>query len=390
MKRLQYRGLYFICFLVLTSVVGCENSKPPMAEPPPPPVTVSLPVAKDVTDYDEYEGRITAIPIVEVRARVRGHLVKINFEDGQIVKQGDLLFEIDPRTYQADLQGAEAQKSAADAAHKVAEATAQRDARLVGTGAVSRQDYEVSVGKQAVSLADIRKAEAAIARAKLDLEFTKITAPISGKIGKAQVDVGNLVNASGGETLLTTITAVDPIYVYFNVDERALLRYRRDPNRNKERKEGITLKDLKIPVEIALEGESDYPHKGVLDFADNRVDPKTGTIQVRGVFANADRLLDSGMRARVRVPVSAPYKALLVTDRAIGTDQDLKYVYVVNAEKVAKRRDVKLGRFKDGLRVIEKGLQPDEQVIVNGIQSVRPEMKVDPKLSEMPVLKPGS
>jgi RND family efflux transporter MFP subunit len=378
--------------LLLLGLLGCEAAKPPMAETPPPAVTVSQPVVRDVIDYDEYEGRIAAIaaiPTVEVRARVRGHLIKIHFQDGQIVKENDLLFEIDPRTYEAELEGANALKAAADAAQKLWQATEARDSRLVGSGAVSRQEYDVTVGKLAVSQADVRKAEAEIARAKLDLDFTKVKAPITGKISRAQVDVGNLVNAGGGETLLTTITSVDPIYVYFNVDERALLRYRRAFEKGNQKPEG-RLKELKIPVEVALEGEQGYPHKGLLDFADNRVDPKTGTIQVRGVLPNPNSILDAGMRARVRIPVSEPYKALLITDRAIGTDQNIKYVYVVDSDNVAKRRDVQLGRMKDGLRVIEKGLQPGDQVIVNGIQSVRPEMKVDPKPSEMPGQKAGA
>src|SRR5262249_50036558 len=320
---------------------GWGAANPPMAETPPPAVTVSQPVARDVIDYDDYEGRIAAIPTVEVRARVRGHLVKINFQDGQIVKEKQLLFEIDPRTYQAELEGANSLKAAADAALKLWQATEARDGRLVGTGVVSRQEYDVTVGKLGVSQADVRKAEAEVARAKLNLDFTKIHAPITGKISRAQVDVGNLINAGGGDTLLTTITSVDPIYVYFNVDERALLRYRREFRKTNEEQKG-NLKDLKVPVEVALEGEEGFPHKGVLDFAENRVDPSTGTIQVRGVLPNPNRILDAGMRARIRIPVSQPYKALLITDRAIGTDQGLKYVYVVDSDNLAKRRDVQL------------------------------------------------
>jgi multidrug efflux system membrane fusion protein len=374
--------------LILSIMLGCDTAKPPIAESPPPAVTVSQPVVREVIDYDDYEGRIAAIPTIEVRARVRGYLDKIHFQDGEIVKKDALLFEIDPRPYKAELEGAEAQKAAAEAAFKLAQATAERDLKLASTGAVSRQELDVSLGKQGVSQAEVRKADAAIARTKLDLDFAKITAPITGKIGRAQVDVGNLVNAGGGETLLTTITSVDPIYVYFNVDERALLRYRREFRKSKG-KQMESLKELKIPVEVALEGEEGYPHKGVLDFAENRVDPKTGTIQARGVLPNAKGIIDAGMRARVRVPVSEPYKALLITDRAVGTDQNLKYVYVVDAEHVAKRRDIQLGRIKDGLRVIEKGLEPGDQVIVNGIQSVRPELKVDPKPSEMPGAQAG-
>lgn len=375
-------------FVLITGVLlGC-NTAVPVVETPPPAVTVSQPVLRDIIDYDEYEGRIAAIPMVEVRARVRGQLISVKFEDGQIVKKDDLLFEIDPRTYKAELDGMEAQKAAAEAAYKLAQATVRRDEKLMHTpGAISQQEYEIDLGKLGVSKAEVTKATAGIERTKLDLDFTKIKAPITGKISRAQVDVGNLVNAGGGDTLLTTITSIDPIYVYLNVDERALSRYLRDRpgQKNKDDKGGQeSLKERKIPVEVGLEGEEGFPHKGLLDFADNKVDSSTGTIQLRGVLPNPKKLLASGMRARVRIPVSEPHKVLMVTDRAIGTDQNLKYVYVVDADHVAKRRDVQLGLLKEGLRVIEKGLEPGDQVIVNGIQSVRPEMKVDPKPSEMP------
>jgi RND family efflux transporter MFP subunit len=371
--------------VVLAAVLsGCDTT-PPVAETPPPPVSVSQPLLREVIDYDDYEGRIAAIPTIEVRARVRGHLIKINFQDGQMVKEGDLLFEIDPRPYKADLDGAESQKAAAEASHRLARATAERDRRLAATGAVSRQDLDVSLGKEAVSLADVRKAEAAIGRVKLDLDYTKITAPITGKAGRAQVDVGNLVNTGGGETLLTTIASVDPMYVYFDVPERALLRYRqhfrKSPNSSGAEP---SVKDLKIPVHVGLEGEEGYPRKGVIDFADNRVNPGTGTIQVRGVLDNPKRILDAGMRARVRVPVSDPHKALMVTERAVGTDQGRKFVYVVNDQNVVERRDVRLDRLSDGLQVVREGVKPEDWVIVNGIQRVRDGAKVEPKRVSMP------
>jgi multidrug efflux system membrane fusion protein len=210
-------------------------------------------------------------------------------------------------------------------------------------------------------------------------------APIDGRASRTQVSVGNLVSA-GGEAVLTTITSIDPMYVYFDVDERAMLRYRRV-----FRKENVdagaaqpTVKDLKIPVAVALEGEDGYPHQGVLDFADNRVNPSTGTIQVRGVVPNPKRILDAGMRARVRIPIGDPHKSLLVTERAVGNDQGRKFLYVVNDQDVVERRDVKLDRVVDGLQIIADGLKPDDWVIVNGIQRVRDAMKVAPKRGPMP------
>ena len=378
---------WFVRLFALVGLLpaGCGSGNPPVAESPPPAVTVSSPVEREVVDYDAYEGRIAAIQSVEVRARVRGHLVKVSFQDGQMVKEGDPLFEIDPRPYKASLDAAEAQKASAEASLALAKAEYDRAYGLVRKNAASREELDVWTAKQATATAERQKALAAVEQAKLDLEYTKIAAPINGKISRSLVDVGNLVNAGGGETLLTTITSVDPMYVYFNVDERSLLRYRRAFHKDKAEKDTeVPIKDLKIPIEVALEGERGYPHEGVIDFADNRVDPGTGTFQVRGVLPNPRRLLDAGMRARVRVPVSDKYKALLVTDRAIATDQNVKYLYVVDANNVAKRRDVQLGRMIDDLRVIEKGLNPGDQVIINGIQRVRPEMTVDPKPGKTP------
>jgi RND family efflux transporter MFP subunit len=362
-----------------------------VAETPPPPVSVSQPLVRDVIDQDDYEGRIAAVESVEVRARVRGHLVKVNFHDGQMVKQDDLLFEIDDRPYKATVDAAEAEKAGADASLELAKKEYTRAVSLLRANAASREEVDVWTGKQAVAKAGQLKAQAAVERAKLDLDFTKIVAPIHGKTSRTQVTVGNLVNAGNGETLLTTIASVDPMYVYFDVDERALLRYRRH-FRKGQNEDGAepSVKDLKIPVNVALEGEEGYPHKGVLDFADNRVNPGTGTIQVRGTLPNPKRILDGGMRARVRVPVSDPNKSLMITERAIGTDQGRKFIYVVNDQNVVERRDVVLGRLSDGLQVVQKGVKPEEWVIVNGIQRVRDGAKVEPKRVPMPGTTPES
>jgi RND family efflux transporter MFP subunit len=346
---------------------------------------VSQPLFREVIDYDDYEGRIAAVQTEEVRARVRGHLDKVNFQDGQIVKEGDLLFEIDPRPYQAGVDAAEAKKAAADASLELANKEHARTQSLVRTGAASREELDVWIGKQGVAKAERLKALADVEQAKLDLGFTKIAAKTNGKTSRTQVTVGNLVNAGGGETLLTTITSVDPMYVYFDVDERALLRYKQHFRKGPgEGGAEPSVKDLKIPVYVGLEGEAGYPHKGVIDFADNRVNPSTGTIQVRGVLPNTKRILDSGMRARVRIPVSDPHKSLMITERAVGTDQGRKFVYVVNDQNVAERRDVQLGRLSDGLQVVPEGLKPEDLVVVNGIQRVRDGAKVEPKRIPMP------
>jgi multidrug efflux system membrane fusion protein len=373
-------------FLVLTSVLsGCGPTAPPVADTPPPPVTVSQPVVRNVTDHDEYEGRIAAAEKVEVRARVRGHLTKVNFQAGQMVKANDLLYEIDPRTYKAALDAAQAQQKAAEAALQFARAEYNRTRYLASKGAASREEVDTWVAKEAVANGDVLKAKAAVEEAQLDVDFTKVTAAINGKMSRTLVDVGNLVNGQGGETLLTTLVSVEPMYVYFNVDERSLLRYRRSGLKDREAAGSEpSFKELKIPVEVALEGETDYPHKGVLDFANNRVNPSTGTIQVRGVLTGAGRLFDDGLRARVRVPVGSPHEVVMITERALGNDQGRKFVYVVNGQDTVERRDVTPDRVVDGLLVVREGLKPDEWVIVNGIQRVRDGMKVQPKRGPMP------
>lgn len=371
-----------ICGIVLA---GCGESAPPVASLPPPPVTVSLPIVRTIVDYDQYEGRIEAVEKVDIRARVRGYLTKVDFQDGQLVKEGDLLFEIDPRPYQATLDQYEAQAAQHEAGVKLAEVEYQRYEQLLKTKAASKSDYDKALGLRDEAVAGLAAARASIEQAKLDLGFTKIASPITGKVGRRLIDIGNLIDPTSAETPLTTIVSVDPIHVLFNVDERSMMRYRsnkRDIPRSDN--EVPTIKDLKIPVYVGLDGEEGFPHEGMLDFTDNKVNPSTGTILVRGVLANPTRILDDGMRARVRVPVSEPREAIQVTERAIGTDQGLKFVYVVNDKNVVERRDVVLGRVVDGLQVVESGIQPTDKIIVNGIQRVRDAMTVQPIEGPMP------
>jgi RND family efflux transporter MFP subunit len=371
--------------ITLMFQLGCGDIKPPVAETPPPPVTVSQPVVREVVEKDDYEGRLAAVETVEVRARVRGHLKSVDFQDGQIVKKGDLLFEIDPRTYQAAMDAAKALLAGAEASLDLATKEYKRALSLFQSRAASREEVDVWTGKQAVAKAEKLKAQAAVEQAQLDLDFTRIVAPIMGKASRTQVTVGNLVNAGGGETLLTTIASIDPMYVYFDIDERALLYYRKSFRKGPGKDGGEpALKELKIPISVGLEGEEGFPHQGVVDFADNRINPSTGTIQVRGVLPNDKRILDAGMRARVRVTIGNPRKSLMITERAVGTDQSLRFVYIVNDQKVVERRDVKLGRLSDGLQVVEEGLKPEDWVIVNGIQRVRDGAKVEPKRVPMP------
>jgi RND family efflux transporter MFP subunit len=367
----------FLCHLgglvILSSLLsGCDSSVP-VAETPPPTVSVSQPITRDIVDYDDYEGRIAAVETVEVRARVRGHLIKVSFQDGQIVPEGALLFEIDPRPYKAAVDAAQAQLAAADASMELATKEYRRAASLLRSNAASREEVDVWLGKQGVAKGEQLKAKAALEQAQLDLDFTKVTAPIRGKAGRPLVSVGNLVNTGGGETLLTTIVSMDPMYVYFDVNERALLRYRNQYRKSASDKDAArpSIKELKIPIQVGLEGEARFPHEGVIDFADNRVNPSTGTIQVRGVVPNPKGILDAGMRARVRVLIGDPHKTLMITDRAVGTDQGRKFVYIVNDKDVAERKDVKLGRVDEGLQVVEDGVKPQDWIVVNGIQRVR-------------------
>jgi RND family efflux transporter MFP subunit len=331
---------------------------------------------------------MAAVEEVEVRARVRGYLIKINFTEGAEVKQGEVLFEIDPRPFQAELDAAKGQVAQWEAKLTRAEADVARNERLLPKGAASQKDLDTAIADRGEARAAIQSARAQVERAALDVEFTKVTAPIDGRVSRAQVTKGNLVNASAGEaTLLTTIVAVNPMYVYFDVDERALLQYQQAARARAGGSQQIpNVREAKIPVQLGLANEVGFPYAGVIDFADNRVDPQTGTIRVRGMFANTNRIFTPGLFARVRVPVGDKYQAVLVPERAIGTDQGQKYLLAVNDQNVVEYRAVKLGRVHDGLRVIQDGLKSDELVIVNGIQRARPGVTVTPQRTEVTAL----
>jgi RND family efflux transporter MFP subunit len=391
MKRLQ-RGLALVALgAVGLLVAGCDTGEPPLAQSEPPVVTVSQPIEKEITDYDQYTGRIEAAETVDVRARVRGELVGIHFKDGAIVKEGQLLFEIDPRPYKAALDGAKAKKANAEASLDMAKTEYDRTLELVNRKAASARDLSSWLAKRGEAIASVSLSEADIDRANLDMEWTKIKAPITGRISRTQVTKGNLVNVSGSETLLTTIVSVDPVYVYFDVDERSLQLYRE--RRAKEVGEADKDKPPVIPVFMGLITDKDqFPREGVIDFADNKINPATGTIRVRGVFPNKDGQLTPGQFVRVRLPVGEPYKGLLVIDTAIGIDQGQRYVLVVNDKNKAEYRIVRPGRLEGVLRVFppDAGLNPGEWVVVNGVQRVRPGIEVRPERVPMPTLPTGN
>jgi RND family efflux transporter MFP subunit len=363
---------------------GCSSkpSEAPAAEPPP--VAVSHPVEREVTDYADFTSRTAAVDSVELRARVSGYLDRVNFKEGALVNKGDVLFEIDPRTYQAVLKNAEGNLAAAEARVKRTEADFARVERLIVTGAVSREEYDKVVGERGEAVASKASLKAAVERAQLDLGFTKVTAPVSGRVSRYFVTVGNLVQAGDltGGTQLTTIVSVDPMYANFDVDEHTVLRVKQLIREGKAKApyEGI-------PVWLGLANEDGHPHRGTLHFVDNQVNPKTATLRVRGVFPNKDEALSPGYFARVRVPIGVPHKALLVTERALDTDQGQKIVYVVDGDNKVVSRPVRLGALQDGLREITDGLNPGDRVIVNGLQQVRPGLTVEPKLMDRPASK---
>lgn len=362
---------------VASFLVGCGRHAPE-ATPPPPVVSVVVPEARDVVEWDEYIGRLESPETVEVRARVSGYLDKVHFKEGKEVSKGDLLFTIDPRPYQAEFDRAEAEHQRAQTQVALAKNDAERAGRLIATRAISEEDFDTRTKTHDAAMASLKSAKAAMDAARLNLEFTEIRSPIAGRTSRALITEGNLVSggtAGAGATLLTTVVSLDPLYLYGDADERSILKYldlRRQGTRTSAR-------DAQIPAEMALANETGFPHKGHMDFVDNHVDPNTGTLRARGVFSNADHSLSPGFFGRIRIPGSGKYPALLIPDRAVGSDQSVKFVYVVNAENKVEFRPVKLGPMIDGLRVVKDGLKAGEQVVVEGLLRVRPGVVVDAK-----------
>ncbi|MCD9032156.1 efflux RND transporter periplasmic adaptor subunit [Luteimonas sp. Y-2-2-4F] len=360
-------GLALLCAALLAA---CSGHAEPGDAPPPPEVSVAEVVARPVVEWDEYTGRVVAPETVELRPRVSGYVDRVAFEEGDEVRKGDLLFVIDPRPYRATLARAEAQLAQARSQAQLADAQNVRAGELVAVSAISREDFEARDAGASQARAAVRAAEAAVASARLDLQFTEVRSPIDGRAGRAMATAGNLATAD--LTSLTTVVSLDPVHVYFETDEQRYLHYQSLMRNGTRETDGN-------PVRVGLANERGHPHAGRVDFVDNRVDSGTGTIRARAVVPNPDRVFTPGLFARVQLAAGRQREALLIDDRAVLTDQDRKYVYVIGEGDTAQRRDIVPGRVVDGLRVVEEGLAPGDRIIVHGVQKVfMPGMPVRP------------
>jgi RND family efflux transporter MFP subunit len=364
--------------VLLAALCGC--GKGANQAPPPPEVIVAPVLNQRITDWDEYTGRFEAIDMVEVRPRVSGYIDQVLFREGQAVKKGETLVIIDPRPYQADFDRAKAGLALAKAQRELATLEAQRVHKLRNSGAVSQEEYDERVSTLHQQEANVAAAQAAFDAAALNLSFTKVQAPIDGQASRAEVTRGNLVTGgNNGGTLLTTIVSTDPMYVYFEGDEHAYLRYN-ELARAGERPSSRTFAN---PVRVGLANEDGFPHEGRMDFVDNQLNVRTGTIRARAVLDNKEGLFTPGLFARVQLLGASEREAVLIEERAIGTDQTQNFVLVLSADNKVEYRPVQLGRGIQGLRIVSKGLKPGEVIVVNGLQRVRPGTQVSPKRTTM-------
>lgn len=350
--------------LTLAVLAACGSEAQEHGSLAPAQVSVAPVVSRPVAHWDEFTGRIAAVETVELRPRVSGYIESVNFREGQEVKKGDVLFVLDARSYRAELDRAQAELSRARSEAALAGSELARARKLAAEKLISAELLEQRRAATAQAESGVRAAEARVASARLDLEFTQVRAPIDGLAGRALVTTGNL--ASPDATVLTTVVSLDPVHVYFEGDEQTYLRYAESAREAG----GPGARAARNPVRVGLAGEEGYPHEGVLDFLDNHVDPRTGTIRARAVLDNADRRFTPGLFARVQLVDTREREALLVDDKAILTDQDRRYVYIVGANGTAERRDVTLGRIVDGQRVVESGLAAGDQVVVSGVQKI--------------------
>src|SRR6266481_3598652 len=377
MNRIQSRRSILataLVALVLPLLAGCKRVSPPAA-PPPASVTVSQPLQHEVTRWDQYSGYLSSPKTVTVSARVSGLIQEAPFQEGAIVHAGDLLFRIDQRPFQADLDNKKAAVAQAKAMAEKTKADFVRSTELLKAQVIAQSDYDNTKASYGEAAASLSAAEAALETSRLNLEWTDVRAPITGRVSRMNVTVGNLVNGGSGQTTpLTTIVSIDPLYSYINVPESAALRYQE-----------LALKDKKgnvaganVACSLQLANETNFPHQGVIDFVDNQVDVNTGTQQIRCTFPNPTTILTPGLFALTRIPASGRYPALLIPDAAVNTDQNERYLLIVGANNVVQQRPVKLGALFGTLRSITDGLKPGERVIVNGMQSAQAGARVIP------------
>ena len=375
-----FRAARFIAssgFAVLagSSVITHAAAADAAAKPPAPKVTVASVEEKLITEFEEITGHVDSVETVELRARVSGHLEMVHFHAGQTVAKGDVLFSIDPRWYRAQFDLARAQADQARARANVADREAKRAGDLLAASAISSEEAEARNSRALEMRAAVASTEAAFAIAKLDLEHTEVRAPIAGRVSRAFVTAGNLVSgATGNSTLLTTIVSTGEAFVYADLDETTVLKFQRLQRENRL----VTL-DGRVPVDLQLADETGYPRRGFIESTDNRLNSATGSLAVRLVFPNTDGALLPGLYARVRIPISAPQRTLLISDRSVGTDQSQKFVFALGENNTVVYRTVKLGGAIEGKRIVRDGLNVGDQIVVNGLQRVRPGMTVAPE-----------
>ncbi|MDB6148759.1 MAG: hypothetical protein JWQ44_207 [Chthoniobacter sp.] len=363
-----------VLVLALLSFASCRKPAPAVATGPLP-VNVLVVEEKEITEWDEFTGRMEAVESVEVRARVSGYLQTVNFKAGAMVNVGDLLFVIDPRPYQADLDRALAELQRSEAQLKLSEIDFKRAQDLRQKNVSSPEEFDQKAAALNQAQATVRSAKAAHAAAALNVDFTQIKSPIRGKVSNERVTVGNLIQAgTTADSVLTTVVSTDPLYVYADADENSLLKF------IKAHAEGTrkSVQEETIPAYVQLANETDFPHEGSLDFVDNRIDPTTGTLRVRGIFKSWDPLLSPGLFVRMRVPAGPKVKKALINDAVISSQQGVKYVFVVKPDKTLERRNIEIGTALQGMRVVHSGLTAGEQVVSTRLQMLQPGMPVNP------------
>jgi RND family efflux transporter MFP subunit len=374
-KNLWMTGSLLLFAILLAPMVARAAEATPFAK-----VTVATPIPKEIDEWDEFTGRLASVETVEVRPRVSGFLEKVHFQEGADVKAGDLLFSLDARPFQAIVDRLDAELTRSKTRAELSRIEAKNADSLFKSRAISQEEYEQRIKLATESDQNVRGAEAALRAAKLDLEFTEVRAPISGRISNARVTAGNLVLGGGtAGSILTTIVSLDPIYCYMEVDERSALKYRELYRQGK--RDSALFK--KIPARMGLATDTSFPHQGVVDFVDNQLNPNTGTIRARAVFPNPDKLMAPGFFARIQIPGSGVYQGMLIRDSAIGNDQGRSYVMLVDDKNTVVYRPIKIGPMMDGFRVVRDGLKATDRVIINGMMAVRSGVQVSVETAVM-------